>query len=92
MFKWGRAITEHLDEQHGRVIHEPRLIQTALPPSCSTSALPVMGWIDRDDKRQTLDRGGVEKERGHHQKREFILIDVLSSCIERLVDFIHFLS
>ena len=48
-----------------------------------------------DDKRQTVDRGGVEKEQGHHQKRKFILIDVLSGCIERLIDsraFIHVLS
>lgn len=44
---------------------------------------------------KAADSGGVEKERGHHQKREFILIDALSSCIERLIDsraFIHFPS
>lgn len=44
---------------------------------------------------KAADRGGVEKERGHHQKWEFILIDALSRCIERLIDsraFIHFPS
>eukprot|EP00064_Thunnus_orientalis_P014276 superscaffoldBa00002462_g14318 len=43
VFKWGRVITEHLCEQHGRVIHEPRLIQTLPPPSCYASAPSVMG-------------------------------------------------
>lgn len=70
---------------------KPFLLHPAmLPPHPSWDGCAV-----RDDKRQTLDRGGVEKEQGCHQKREFILTDVLSSFIERLIDsraFVRFLS
>lgn len=45
VFKWGRAITQDLCEQHGQVIHAPRLLQTLLPPSWASSA-PVCHGTD----------------------------------------------